>query len=100
MVALTLVLGLRVTSSMVQNWLSPLTSAQICSTVPFSVAMPGSSSLPARLDLILTRPSLVGSTTHSWLEACAPSHWWTRVPSLTPPISRSIILPVKRFWMR
>ena len=63
-------------------------------------AMPGSSSLPARLDLILTRPSLVGSTTHSWLDAWAPSHWWTRVPSLTPPMSRSIILPVKRFWMR
>src|SRR5699024_4300983 len=94
--ALALALGLRVTSAMVQNWLSPLTSAQICRPAPLSVAMPTTSRhLPARFDLILTRPSLPGSTIHSWLLAGAPSHWWTAVPSQTPPAYRSSILPVK-----
>ena len=27
-------------------------------------------------------------------------HWCSHVPSTTPPSARSIILPVKRFWMR
>ena len=73
--ALAFGFGLRVTSSINQNWLSPFWSPQIWSSAPFWVFMATRSRhLPDRLLLILTRPSCTGSTTQSWLLACAPSH--------------------------
>ena len=88
-------------SATVQVWFSPPTSCQICRRAPFSWFMPTTSRhLPDRLDLIFTRPSPVDSSTHSWVEPLAPSHWCTQVPSTTPPAIRSSILPVKRLQMR
>ena len=99
--ALTAAFLTALATATVQVWFSPPTSCQICRRAPFSWFMPTTSRhLPDRLDLIFTRPSPVDSSTHSWLEPLAPSHWWTQVPSTTPPAIRSSILPVKRLQMR
>ena len=88
-------------SVMVQYWFSPSTSCQIWARVPFSALMPTRSThLPDTLDFTLKRPSLVASSTHSWLEPLAPSHWCSQVPSAVPQATRSSILPVNRLQMR
>ena len=46
------------------------------------------------------QPPLAGMTCHRWLAPEVTDHWCTQVPLATPPMARSMTLPVKRFLMR
>ena len=56
--------------------------------------------LSARTLRSLTQPLDAGTTCQRWLAPDVIDHWWTQVPLVTPPMARSMTLPVKRLRMR